>query len=481
VRFAIARLALFAPLLACAPGCALLGESEAKARWHDLIETPTPAGPAPEVAAPSPPTEEEEAIRKKDGLSVEDCMRLAVVRSERLHAAAERVHQRDLDEVEGYSNVFPNAHWKFTYFRQDPVVFNSFSPNESRTHDFVLSEPLFRGFRDWNAILEIRDTREREMALLRAERLDIALDCGRAFYGVVALERNVVTLQRSLALEEQRLVEVKAREASGIARRTETLFVETTRARTAADLARAREDLAAARTRLGFFTGAQAANLLARNGAPAEPAKLEEWLVHVKDRPDIAALAHAAEARRHEIAIARGELLPNVDVVSDLYARREGFLEDVKWDVQILLDWPIFEGGRTLSHIRRAESLVREAERLYADGRQRAQAEVEAAHHTLRAALAGIPALEQRVKATEENVKLLDAEYRAGIASNLEAVQAENDRSEAQLELERQLYEARRLELELRAASGDESLAPGPYPSSAVDEPAPSKGKPEKR
>ena len=69
-----------------------------------------------------------------------------------------------------------------------------------------------------------------------------------------------------------------------------------------------------------------------------------------------------------------------------------------------------------------------------------------------------------RVRSSEENVKLLSAEYKAGIASNLEAVDAENTRRQANLDLERELYDARRLELELRAASGDESLAPPAYP-----------------
>ena len=160
------------------------------------------------------------------------------------------------------------------------------------------------------------------------------------------------------------------------------------------------------------------------------------------------------------------EFLPNADATANSYIHREGFFHETNWDVLLELDWPIFEMGKSIVHVRLAQSRVRESEREYADARDRARTDVEAASQNLLASLAQIPARETRVRSSEENVRLLDAEYRTGIATNLEAVEAENTRRQARLDLERELYNARRLELELRAVSGDETLAPSPNGSS---------------
>jgi outer membrane protein TolC len=463
-----------AALALLTPGCALLGESQAQKRFHELVEVPEALPPAPRVAAPSPESEEEGQIRRKRALGLLDCSRLAVLRSERLHAQSERVHQADLAQLDVGGILLPTVHYKSAYFSQDervPVAVSR-QPNEYRQHQVQFTQPVFHGFRDWFALAAAEDKKDESQAQLRAGKLEIALECGRAFYTVVALEKTVDTLAHSLELENTRFAEVKAREESGLARKTERLFIESERARTEADLAQARHDLAGARANLGYFTGLPDAALDASDVAPNAPGPVDGFLASVPDRPDVAALAREVEYQRHEAWVARGEFLPNVDVTANSYMYREGTLANTGWDFGVNLDWGVFDGGRTAVHVRQAESRAREAERNYSDARQRAEADVRAAYQAFLASLDRIPALETQVRSSEENVKLLESEYRAGIASNLEAVEAENTRRQAHLDLTHELYTAHRLELELRAAAGDESLSPGAYPPSPRD-PAP--------
>lgn len=470
-RVAAVRSAVLLLVAASLPGCALVGESAAQRRWRDLVAEPGPADPAPVPSESTPPSDEEVAIQKKPLLGLLDCQRLAVLRSERLRAVSERVHQADLGEVSAVTNLLPKAGYSFSYFRQEAVAASSLFPNENRTHKFALSQPLFRGFGDWFAIAAAADRTHAQESQLRAARIEVALACGSAFYGVIALERTVDTLVRSLELEDARLAEVKAREEGGLARKTERLFIETDRARTQADLARAKRQLAAARATLAYFTGAGEAPLDAADTAPPTPAPLEQFLRNVQERPDVAALAHQVKQYEHETWVARSAFLPTMDASANGYAYREGLFQDVRWDVTLGVNWPFFESGRSIAAMRIAESRTREAERNYSDARRHAETEITTAYQALLASLDQIPALETRVRSAEENVLLLAAEYKAGIASNLETVDAENTRRQANLDLERERYEARRLELELRAASGDDTLAPSAYPPSRTDAP----------
>jgi outer membrane protein TolC len=465
-------------LLACAgatSGCALLGQSEAEKRYGSLVEAPGPLPHAPVVAALTPESEEELAIRRKPSLGVLDCTRLAVIRNEKLRAGAERVHQADLAQLDAAGQLLPTVHYKYGYFSQDEKVPVSVSktPNEYRQHQFQFTQPIFHGFRDWLAVAAAEDKKDESEALLRADKLDVALDCGRAFYAVVALERTVETLAHSLELENTRFAEVKAREEAGIARKTERLFIESERATTVADLAEARRDLLGARANLAFYTGMADSPLESPGTPPPTPAPVETFLATVKDRPDVAAVAREVEYQRHQVWIARGEFLPDIDATANSYAYREGIYQHVGWDFAVNLDWGIFDGFRSVAHTRMAESHVREAERTYAQARERAEADVRVAYQALLASLERIAPLETRVRASEENVTLLDTEYKAGIATNLELVEAENTRRQAHLDLEHELYTARRLELELRAASGDETLAPSAYPPSPGDPASP--------
>jgi multidrug efflux system outer membrane protein len=453
-------------------GCALLGESEARRRHHDLVEEPQPADPAPRPAGPAAPGEEELAIQRKPALGLLDCQRLAVLRSERLRAEAERVHQSDLGVISAASALSPQATYNLAYFKQEEKVkAHNSAPNQTQTHWVELHQPVFRGFSDWFAISAANDQVHASESELRAVKLDVALSCGRAFYAAVSLEKTVETLVHSLKLEDDRLKEVKAREDSGLARKTERLFIETDRARTEADLARARHDLIAAREALAYFTGVADAPLEAAGTTPPRPLPLEHYLDGAKDRPDIALLAHQVEHERHEVWAARGAFLPTMDATSNLWLQRDGTFRDVSWDVTLGLSWNFFDGGKELAALRIAESHTREAERTYADACRHAASEIATDYQALLGSLDQIPTLETRVRAAEENVRLLDVDYRAGIATNLEAVEAENTRRQANLDLERERYNARALELQLRAASGDETLTPGAYPPSLGDEP----------
>ncbi|MBK7975399.1 MAG: TolC family protein [Deltaproteobacteria bacterium] len=208
--------------------------------------------------------------------------------------------------------------------------------------------------------------------------------------------------------------------------------------------------------------------------APLEPATLgARALPELVDeahrrRPDLAATRSQIDVAEGVLDVALGDYAPRLDVAGNYYTHRDGTLEDVDWDVTADLSVPIFEGLRTTTHAREAQSQKRQAELFY-EGQARAIAkDVTAAYHSLRASSAARTSREETARSAEENFRLLEAEYRLGLASNLELVTAQQQLTQARLELENERLDEQRLAYELAFLLGgldDETGEPSSPPA----------------
>jgi outer membrane protein len=300
-------------------------------------------------------------------------------------------------------------------------------------------------------------------ARLRATRLVVDQATAAVFFAVLEAEKRADTFEGARTRDLERLREIRERAATGIARRTEVLFVETDLARTEASLALAREDVAAAREQLALLIGRPAARArLVEPTAPAHKGPIALVLRPLRDlvaeafarRPDLRALREQVEVEEGALGVAIGGYIPNVDLTANAFTHRDGTLEDVSYDVTIDVVAPLFEGLRTTAEYRDAESRRREALFLFKAQAREAARDIARAYHALRASIATRSSLESALAAADENFRLLEAEYRLGLASNLELVAAQQELTAARLNFETQRVDEQRLAHELRFLLG---------------------------
>ncbi len=449
--------------LPLAAGCALRGEKVAREELRRAAtERPEPV-PAPElvairaaaVAAPRTPTP------TAGPLTVVEAMREAERTAERVAFSGEDLHRAELARVLATAQLMPRISWHYAYFRQEddfttPAgVRISSLLDQNRLSRFELRAPLFDGVSIAGVAASgpfIAAAEARVRDAVRVSRI-AAL---RAFFAVLVAERVEETFRAALERDAARLREVRARQAVGVVRRTEVLFIETERARARANLDRAREEGAGARVRLGLVIGrpVPGALVVPTERLPGTPS-LERLIAEAHERrQDIAATRQEAEFRRRAVAAAYAAYLPTVGFAGNLYAHREGSLEDVDWDLSIEVEAPIFEGLETTTRVRDAQAIYRQAKLVHEELGRAVADEVADTFHGLRATRTALGSLETALEAAEENYRLLEAEYRLGLASNLELVTAEEQLRRARLELEIARLSERLTSIELELAIG---------------------------
>jgi outer membrane protein len=241
---------------------------------------------------------------------------------------------------------------------------------------------------------------------------------------------------------------VGARQEVGLARRTDFLLAEAQLGEDEANLTRARNDLEVALQRLEFLLGEPPAGpLLDDIEIPStlgdEPPGSEEALAR---RSDMKQLDRQLAAARYRLSAARGEYLPSVDLEGRAYVDRHNastFAEETDWTAEVTVSVPVFDGGRARASVLDATAAL-ERSRLNREERARQVAlEVETAWRTLQSDLARLRTLETSLASADENYRLVEEEYRGGLATNLEVIAAQNLLLSTRLERERQRYQVK--------------------------------------
>ena len=143
----------------------------------------------------------------------------------------------------------------------------------------------------------------------------------------------------------------------------------------------------------------------------------------------------------------------------------EGSLENVDWDVQLALTIPLYAGGSLQSRVREAVSQSTQAELGASQARRQAEQEIRSVYQSVTFDRSRLEALEKATEAARKNYEVQRHDYRLGLVTNLDVLQAMTVFQENQRALDRARYTAKLDYLLLEAAAVRRPAAPeGPAP-----------------
>lgn len=404
-----------------------------------------------------PSVHAEEASRSAaNALTLQECYQLALARSEELAIKQELLRETEGRFLQALSGALPSVSFESSKKWQDGTGTSAFTLKEVPERKFVFSQPLFSGFKEFSAIAGVRaERRQRELERRRAEQL-LLIDVAEAFYLLRQQREDLQALEATRLALTDRIDELKSRERLGRSRLSEVVSAEAQLRRLEAELEVVRSRETTSRQLLEFLTGLPRIEAVADEDlAPLAVNSEEEVIGHASRRPDVLAAEEAWKVNRHEVTIARSDLWPEIDVEGNYYTRRIGNASGVDWDVLLKLDVPIFEGGEAFGAVKAAASKTRQAHLQFERRKREAELEIRQAYATWHANRLRQAALEQSLKAAEENYRLQVEEYRLSLVGNLDVLQTLQALQDIRREAIAATYDMKRSRWSLRVAMGE--------------------------
>lgn len=394
-----------------------------------------------------------------DGLTLDDYFAAALSRSEVVATQAELIRQAQERYQQATAARLPTVEGLAAYTRQEAVpsraLDGSLIPDRQPLVRLTATQPLFRGFREFAALRQTQ-------ALIGAQRLDydnarvqLFKDVAQNFFNVLSIERDLANLDEEIDQNFKREREIRARVRIGRSRASEILTVQSTISTLRAEAEQLRGQAHIARETFSFLSGLDPGTPLRdTEAAPVELETLDAYLARIDRRPDVRAGRRRLAAARESVEIARGGGLPSLDLTGNYYLKRSGSLDDVNWDVTLALTVPLYSGGAVQSQVREAASQETQAELSISLARRQARQEIRAAYQGVVYDRAQITALGEATESARRNYDAQTHDYRLGLVTNLDVLQALTALQQNQRALDRARYALKLDYVRLQAEAG---------------------------
>ena len=389
-------------------------------------------------------------------LSLNDCYKLALKQSERIAIQQELITEAEAHFTLGLSGVLPRASFYSSDKKQDGSGSSAFTLRKVPERKFVLSQPLFAGFKEFAAMSGSRaEKQQRTYEKMRAEQL-LFVDVSDAYHLLLEQREDLATLEMISGILSQRLEELRGRERLGRSRASEVVSIEAQRLRVEAELELVSSQEMIALQLLEFLTGLD--HIEAIQVILADTPTLGREATYtgkVPDRPDIRAAEQASIVAKKQVAIAKGDFWPTVSLDGNYYTERVGVAKDVSWDAALVVSVPIFDGGQTIGNVKQAQSAARQIDLQTAEVKRRAALDIRDAYVALEKTITRHQALAKALEASNRNFELQSEDYRRSLVSNLDVLQALQSLEDARRDFIHVQYETQRNYWRLKAAVGE--------------------------
>ncbi len=416
------------------------------------------------LAAAQAPAKEEPAA-----LSLADALRTIAARSTAAVSAGLDLEAAKAATRRTESSYYPSVSVSGGYMARDNSVVAVFGPLEAPTteKDFFTGELdvnqlLWDGGRRASAMKGLRSAEDAVSLRGAADVQSAQLDGMAAYLGVlVSRAQRKVVAQRTTGLEDH-LREVKDLYQEGVAARNDLLETEV-RLRTVQDQGRrVDDDEAVAVQGLNRLLGRDPGDPLALPAGLPSPPPLTETPEQLKKRAadgnaELGALNATLRAEEDTVAQRKAETRPTLFAqASHSYQQNRYLLYPNATSLFLGVDWQAYDGGARRAAVREAEFAAAKTRERIADLRRRLDIRVERAFREYRQALREAATAETNVKASEENLRIVEDQYKAGLARTTDVLDAESTLAQSRFALANQHYDAYLKQAILLTAAGED-------------------------
>jgi outer membrane protein TolC len=377
-----------------------------------------------------------------DTLDLPTALRFAVDNNFAIRQARERIKQQEGVVVEVKARSIPNVSAAGSYQLNDETISQSF-PASDRSWNLSLTatQSLFSGGGVRSSVKSTELTREAALLELKGVINDALLDVRVKFYDILLAREKVKVQESNAELLRQQLKNATDRFEAGTVSAFEKLRAEVALANSQVPLITARNAyrlaIEALRQSLGFATNTpetlrKVPDFVGTLDFIPVTFDLQASLDAARSgRPELARLAKLVDARESSVTTAKANRYPNVSAFGGWQLRKgtTDSLGDSKdgWLVGVQSQWNIFDGAATNGRVAQARSAVEQSRLGLNEQSLAIDVEVRRALSSLQEATELAEASQKVVAQAEESLRLANARYSAGTATQLDVLQSQVD------------------------------------------------------
>lgn len=416
-----------------------------------------------------------------DKLDLEYALAFALDNNFTIRQAKERIRQQEGIVLEVRGPTIPNVNSTAGYQRNaEEIGQNGLDHNWSV--NITAQQLLYAGGGVSANVRSQRLALDAAVLALRSVINDVLFDVRTRFYTVLVDRERIRVQEQNVELLRRQLQDVKNRFEAGTVSNFEVLRAEVALANAQPALITARNDFRLAieelRRSLGFATNSEenvtkVPEFLGSLEFTPTSVDLRSALATAREkRPDLDRLRKLEASAEEGITVSRSGYYPSVAVygaydwrqapVSSTESSRDG------WTVGLSSSWDIFDGRATAGRVAQARSLHEQAKLAVDELQLSIDVEVRRAVSTLQQASELAEASKKVVEQAEEAVRLANARFSAGTATQLDVLTSQVDLTTARLNQLQAYYSYNVATAAVRRAMGlpDERMPSGPisYP-----------------
>jgi outer membrane protein len=398
------------------------------------------------------------SLSQVQAISLKACLDAAVKKNETVADQSELIEQAGEKQSQALAAILPTLSATGSYLVQETpqdAAASSIFPSTQPSIKLTLTQPIFRGLREWSGLRQTNRLKEAQDFQKKAVVRDLSIDVASGYFDILSIEQDKKNLKTQLALFEKRIHELNERIKIGRSRLTEVLTVKANLNTIKSQLKQLKGQLIAARESFTFLTGIDSHTTLDEVDLELAPiAPLQTYLKKMEDRPDLKSADLAYKAAQDATSIARGAHFPSIDLNGNYYFIRFGGQQNVHWDVQAVLTVPLFNGGGIQSKVRETYSQEQQKYLALKRVQRKAEQDVKVFYETLIANKALVEELETSRELFEQNYQNQEKEYRLGLVSNLDVMQSMQSFQEAQRSYDKARFLVKLDQIKLEVISG---------------------------
>ncbi len=393
-----------------------------------------------------------------------------------IRQAKERIRQQEGIVLDVRSNQLPSLTAGAGVQRNSDDV-SSNGRNEAWSVDITARQIIYAGGSVTASIKGQQLALDAAVLALRAVINDALLGVRTQFYTVLLNRERIKVQEQNIELLQRQLQDVKNRYEAGTVSNFEVLRAEVALANAQPALIIARNDYRIAIDELRQAIGYVAASDTNVTKVPDFLGTLEfnpgsfelrsALLTAREERPDLKRLAKLTEASEQNVTASRAGRLPSVSAFGS-YDWRQAPLASNRssldgWTVGVQSSWNIFDGRSTEGRVAQARSVLEQNRLALAEAQLGVEVEVRRASSSFQESTELAEASKRVVEQAEEAVRLANARYSAGTATQLDVLTSQVDLTTARLNQLQAYYRYNIAVASVRNAMGlsDESLPTG--------------------